>query len=93
MTNRPTFLDRLKASNSLVKDLLLDEIVAKSEIATTLGSDFLKCEIRESRSSAERYLILKSRGGESTVFVPLDEAAAKQLVDFIQQSFLKPQDQ
>ncbi|SFT74794.1 hypothetical protein [Mesorhizobium sp. YR577] len=94
MTDRPTtFLDRLKASGSLIKDLLLDEIVVKSEIATPLGSDFLECEVRQSRNSAERYLVLKSRGGEATVFVTLDETAAKQLVDFIQQSFLKPQDQ
>jgi hypothetical protein len=93
MTKLPTFLDRLSSSKSLVKGLLLDEIIVKAEIPTPLGVGFLECEVREDRNAAEQYLILKSRGGESTVFVPLDEAAAKQLVDFIQQSFLKPQDQ
>ena len=78
----------LKASGSLVKGLLLDKIVSKTDVETPLGTGFLECQLRES-SASERYLVLKTTGGEATVFVPLDETAAKQLVHFIEHSFLK----
>jgi hypothetical protein len=64
--------------------LFSDPIVAEVDIDTPLGSGFLECQVRESQMG-ERYFVLKSRGGEATVFVPLDKAAAKQLADFIQQ--------
>jgi hypothetical protein len=80
---------KLKASGSLAKGLLLDEIVSKADVETPLGTGFLECQLRESGASGERYLVLKSTGGEATVFVPLDKSAAEQLVHFIELSFLK----
>ena len=79
---------KLKASASLAKGLLVDKIVSKADVETPLGTGFLECQLRESAAS-ERYLVLKTTGGEATVFVLLDKNAAEQLVDFIEHSFLK----
>jgi hypothetical protein len=79
---------KLKASGSLAKGLLLDKIVSKADVETPLGTGFLECQLRES-AAFERYLVLKTTGGEATVFVPLDKTAAEQLVHFIEHSFLK----
>jgi hypothetical protein len=89
MAGTKTIWTKLKASGSLVKGLLLDEVVSKVDVETPLGSGFLQCQLRESGMSGERYLVLKTHGGEATVFVPLDKNAAEQLVDFIEHSFLK----
>jgi hypothetical protein len=89
MAGPETIWGKLKASGSLIKGLLLDEVVSKVDIQTPLGAGFLECQLRESGKSGEQYLLLKTRGGEATVFVPLDKAAAEQLVHFIDQSFLK----
>ena len=91
MSDPKTVWGQLKASASLAKGLLLDKVIAKKDITTLLGSGFLEIEVREANKSTERYLILKSRGGDATVFVPLDEPAAKELVHFIEQSFLSRQ--
>ena len=91
MPNPKTAWGQLKASASLAKGLLLDKVIAKKDITSLLGSGFLEIEVREASKPTERYLIVKSRGGDATVFVPLDEPAAKELVDFIEQSFLNPQ--
>jgi len=89
MAGPKTIWDKLKASGSLVKGLLLDQVVSKVEVATPLGPGFLECQLRVSDKTGERYLILKTQGGEATVFVPLDKPAAEQLVQFIEHSYLK----
>jgi hypothetical protein len=79
----------LKGSVSFAKSLLLDEIEDEIDVATPLGRGVLACQIRRSRKSSTQYLVIKTQGGDSTVFVPLDEKAAEEVVHFIEQSFLQ----
>jgi hypothetical protein len=88
MSDTMTLWEQLKATGSFIKGTLFDHVIVKKNITTPLGSDFLEVQVRETSKSAERYLLLKSRGGDINVYVPLDASAAGELVDFIEQSFL-----
>ncbi|TIQ51081.1 MAG: hypothetical protein E5X64_19605 [Mesorhizobium sp.] len=81
----------LSDSFSFAKSLLKDQIDSEVDIETPLGSGFLFCQVRESRETQNRYVVVKAIGGDSTVFVPLDENSAKQLISFLQLSFLDQQ--
>jgi hypothetical protein len=82
---------RLGDSLSFAKSLLTDHISAEVDIDTPIGNGFLFCQLRQSRENSDRYVVVKAVGGDATVFVPLDEDAAKQLISFIQLSFLDQQ--
>jgi hypothetical protein len=89
MRNQRGLWQHLKDSFDLAKSLLRDEIETEIDIDTPIGRGFLACQIRKSKKSSNRYLVVRAQGGDATVFVPLDEKAAGQLAQFIQQSFLK----
>jgi hypothetical protein len=91
MDNRRSLWRHISDSFVFVKSLLLDEIDTQIDIDTPIGTGFLYCQVRTSKKTSTRYLVLKAQGGEATVFVPLDETAAEQLVGFIQESFLRCQ--
>ena len=75
---------RLKKSAALIKGLVEDPIIKERTIDTTLGKGFLECQIRQ-RSDGTEYLILKTFGGDATVWVALDREGVLQLADFIKE--------
>ncbi|CCV06024.1 hypothetical protein MESS2_210013 [Mesorhizobium metallidurans STM 2683] len=81
----------LSDSFSFAKSLLKDQIDAEVDIDTPLGNGFFFCQVRESKETQNRYVVIKAIGGDSTVFIPLHEDSAKQLISFIQLSFLDQQ--
>jgi hypothetical protein len=81
----------LGRSSSFAKSLLKDQIVSEVDINTPLGNGFLFCQLRESSETQDGYVVIKAMGGDATVFVPLDEDSAKQLISFLQLSFLDQQ--
>ena len=81
----------LGKSFSFTKSLLKDRISAEVDVDTPIGNGFLFCQVRESSETQNRYVVIKAKGGDATVFVPLDENSAKQLISFVQLSFLDQQ--
>ncbi|HEV7256110.1 MAG TPA: hypothetical protein VGN97_23825 [Mesorhizobium sp.] len=77
-----------KATRKLVAGLLLDKVVAEKEIETPFGTDLLHCQVRRPRKGGPDYLVLKTRGGDATIFVPLERKGATELVGFVRSSFL-----
>ncbi|MER8731628.1 hypothetical protein NKH28_17565 [Mesorhizobium sp. M1227] len=91
MSARRGLWQGLKDSLSFAKSLLKDQIRSEIDIDTPLGNGFLFCQVREARETQDKYVVVKAIGGDATVFVPLDENSAKQLISFIQLSFLDQQ--
>lgn len=91
MSTRRGLWQCLAGSFSFSKSLLKDKVIAETDIDTPLGNGFLFCQVREASDIQNRYVVVKAIGGDSTVFVPLDENSAKQLISFIQLSFLDQQ--
>jgi hypothetical protein len=91
MSTRRGLWKNLSDSFSFAKSLLKDQIDAEVDIDTPLGNGFLFCQVREARETLNRYVVVKAIGGDSTVFVPLDENSAKQLISFLQLSLLDQQ--
>lgn len=91
MSTRRGLWQNLSDSFSFSKSLLKDQINAEADIDTPLGNGFLFCQVRESRETQNRYVVVKAIGGDSKVFIPLDENSARQLISFIQLSFLDQQ--
>ncbi|MER9066957.1 hypothetical protein NKH84_10340 [Mesorhizobium sp. M0902] len=91
MSARRGLWQALKDSLSFAKSLLKDQIRSEVDTDTPLGNGFLFCQAREARETQDKYVVVKAIGGDATVFAPLDENSAKQLIAFIQLSFLDQQ--
>ena len=75
---------RLKKSAALIKGLVNDPIIKQRTIDTTLGKGFLDCQQRR-RFDGTEFLVLKTVGGDATVWVALDREGVLQLADFIKE--------
>ncbi|MER9313264.1 hypothetical protein NKI51_28975 [Mesorhizobium australicum] len=73
---------------SFAKGILSDEITSEIELETMAGNGFLTLQIRADRQG-DFYMVFKSRGGDSTVFVGLRKESAEQIVYFIEQNITK----
>ena len=80
---------RISASTKSIKGIIFDKIIAEVDIKTVAGNGFLFCQLRED-SKGKRYIVLKTKGGDATVFVNLEEDSVRSLVDFIKSRYLDP---
>ncbi len=76
------FLLRLKKSASLIYSVLNDKRIASREFETMIGPGFLKLHINKSSTDNKNYVLIEARGGETTVYVPVDFSTIEQIIEF-----------
>jgi hypothetical protein len=69
------------------KSILVDEIIDEVDIETIGGPGYFFCQLRRNYSHSN-YIVLKSKGGEATVWVGLERESAKILVEFIKTNLI-----
>ena len=68
----------------VIRDPILEEI----NLLTMGGKNYLFCQIRRDKNG-NKYVIIKSKGGDATVFVGIEKESVRELVTFLNNKFLE----
>jgi CelD/BcsL family acetyltransferase involved in cellulose biosynthesis len=80
-----TVISWLGAQFNAVKGLMVDEIVSEIAIESSVGKALCWCQLRRRKSSSETYVVIKSKGGDATVWVPIELSEARKLAAYLEQ--------
>lgn len=76
------YFSKLRNKAALMYAAFSDKSIASRDFMTMLGPGFFKVHIKTRAIDNTNYILIEAKGGESTVYIPLDFSTLDQIIKF-----------